>query len=216
MVCCDIFILKKWMLDPATLQLYCLLINCSAPVHIHSRSYCHCLVQRYSNKWGLPSMTTVVFTFSPICHLLRSCMWQKQHGSMWHSVAEPGTALRATDFCSRVCAHRLARSVVESCPLLHITACARVLANFIICTHTHTRVTQEIKNRPRSECILQRVEHIRSLRRYEQVEHILGSHTASPPQTCSLTSITFHLGCCSRPLHTSVGLSCMKLSSRFQ
>lgn len=122
---------------------------------------------------------------------------------MWHSVAEPGTALRATDFCSRVCVHRLARSVVESCPLLHMSACARALANFII--RTHTRVTQEMKNLTRSACILQRAQRIHSLRRYERVEHVLGSRTASPPQTCSLTSITFQLGCCSRPLHTGVG-----------
>lgn len=40
-----------------------------------------------------------------------------------------------------VCSRRLAHGVVESCPLLHMPACAGPLANFIIHVHTYTLVT---------------------------------------------------------------------------
>lgn len=51
------------------------------------------MVQWHSNEWGLPSMTTVVFSFSHVRHLLRSFVREKQHGTMWHSVAGLGAAL---------------------------------------------------------------------------------------------------------------------------
>lgn len=73
------------------------------PSCVHSPPYCHWLVQWHSNEWGLPSMTKVIFSFSPICHLLRSSMWEKQHGSMWHSMVDLGTALGST-VCFDVCA----------------------------------------------------------------------------------------------------------------
>lgn len=47
--------------------------------------------------------------------------------------------------CS-LCPHRMAHSVVESCPPLHMpAACAGPLANVITPTRTHSRLSQEIK-----------------------------------------------------------------------
>lgn len=112
-------------------------IECSALMHIHSPSYCHWLVQWHPNEWGLPSMTTVVFSFSP----MPSAPELHVRETTWQHVAQYGRPWYGTGRHSGVCAYCLAHSVVESCPLLHMHACARPLANFITHMHTYSRDT---------------------------------------------------------------------------
>lgn len=118
----------------------------------------------------------------------------------WQHVAQRGRAWYGTEshgfLQPGVCAPPGTQCGGKLSSITHVCMCQGTGKFHNPHAHAHTRVTQEIKNLTRSACILQRVEHLRSLRCYEGVEHVLGSHTTSPPQTCSLTSITFRLGCC--------------------
>lgn len=120
-------------------------------MHIDSHSS-HWLVQWHSIEWGLPSMTTAIFSFSPICHLLRSCEWQKQHGSMWCSMAELGLALGGRicfgvgGMFVYVCAHAYLHQCGGKLPFITYASMCQETGKFHI-PHTHTTcVTQEIKN----------------------------------------------------------------------
>lgn len=72
------------------------------------------------------------------------CVTQRgraQHGTGWRGTARFGGGClgECVRECADACPYRLAHSVVESCPLFHMSACAGPLAYFITEPHTQTQ-----------------------------------------------------------------------------
>lgn len=165
-------------------------------------------------------MTTVVFSLSPIRHLLRR-ETTRQHveqcgtarcGAGWARFARVQVAFLVCVYVC-VCVQCVLVPPGTRCggklpSITHACMC-RATGHISQSTRTCTRLLQEIKNLMLSTCVLQLVEY----RHTHTNTHTVREWNNALTKITFQFSLTLHAGPC---LHTCFGLFTMKLSAHFQ